>query len=252
MRSWTACLGLVVPAILLAAWAVLSGIGWLPAQILPDPSLVAKTIAEFAASGELLEHVTISLQRVLIGFAIGSAAGLLIGTAIGLSANLRAFFLTPFLFLTQVHVLALLPLLVLLVGIDEEMKIIVITWAAFVPMVLNTAQGIRNVPVQWREVGAVLTFDPWYQFSRIIAPASAPAIFTGLREAVANSWQALVIAELFASSEGLGYLVGWGRQLFQLDILLMSILAIGVIGLALNAAIGHLERRMYRWSGGTV
>ena len=236
-----------MPLLLLAAWSLSARQGWLPEQILPDPQLVLQTLREHAASGELLAHTLISLQRVVAGFALGAAAGLLLGAAIGLSRTLRVFFQAPFLLLSQVHVLGFLPLLVLLVGIDEEMKVLVIAWAAFVPMALNTAQGMRDVPLAWHEVGRVLTFDPWYSFTRIVLPAALPAIFTGLRESLANAWQAMVLAELFASSEGLGYLMVWGRQLFQLDIVLMAVLVVGTIGLVMNWTLGRLEQRLHRW-----
>jgi sulfonate transport system permease protein len=241
--------GAAVPLLLLGAWMLSARNDWLPEQILPDPMLVLQTLREHAASGELKSHTLISVQRVVAGFALGAAAGLALGAAIGLSERLRGFLEPPFLVLSQVHVLGCLPLLVLLVGIDEEMKVLVIAWAALVPMSLNTAQSMRDVPLAWHEVGRVLTFDPWYSFTRIVMPAALPGIFTGLRESLANAWQAMVVAELFASSEGLGYLMVWGRQLFQLDIVLMAVIVVGAIGLALNWTLGRLELRLHRWQG---
>jgi sulfonate transport system permease protein len=83
--------------------------------------------------------------------------------------------------------------------------------------------------------------------TRIILPAALPSIFTGLREGLAHSWQTLVAVELFASSEGLGYLMSWGRQLFQLDIVVMALVVVGAIGLVLNWTLGRVERRLRRW-----
>jgi sulfonate transport system permease protein len=252
MKPGSYLLGLIVPAGLLAAWAAAARYGLLPAQILPDPAFVAKTIGETLASGELWMHLSASLQRIAVGFAFGSAAGLLCGAAIGASSTLRELFRTPFLVLTQLHALAMLPLIVLMFGIDEEMKLFVIAWATFVPVVLNAAQGIREVSSEWVEVGRVLGFDPWYQATRIVLPAAAPSIFTGIREGLANAWQALILAELFASSEGLGYLIVWGRQLFQLDLVLTAIATIALVGLLLNSVLGIAERRLYRWRGGVA
>ncbi|ADP72729.1 binding-protein-dependent transport systems inner membrane component [Rhodomicrobium vannielii ATCC 17100] len=245
-------LGLIVPAGLLAAWTGAARFGLLPAQILPDPALVAQTIGETLGSGELWMHLSASLQRIAVGFALGAVAGLLLGAAIGASPSLRALFRTPFLVMTQLHALAMLPLIVLVFGIDEEMKLFVIGWATFIPVVLNTAQGIREVCPAWLEVGRVLGFDPWYQATRVVLPAAAPSIFTGIREGLANAWQALILAELFASSEGLGYLIVWGRQLFQLDLVLTAILTIALVGLLLNGVLGIAERRLYRWRGGVA
>jgi len=130
---------------------------------------------------------------------------------------------------------------------DEELKVIIIAWSAFIPVTLNTYRGIRAVPARYREVGQVLTFGPWSTLTKIVLPAALPTIFVGIREGLANSWQTLVAAELFASSEGLGYLMAWGRQLFQLDLVIMAMIAVGAIGLLFNWGLGSIERRLQRW-----
>lgn len=240
---------LVAPAILLALWAVSSARGWLPDQLLPAPSAVWQQLVENAESGDLWTNTLISLQRVGEGFALGSLAGLLVGAAIGLSRPLREMFDPLFLFVAQVPTLGWIPLLILAVGIDEGMKVTVIAWASFVLVVLNVAQGMRDVPPSLRELGSVLTFDPWFTLTRIVLPAAVPQIFTGLREGLANAWQTMVAAELFASSEGLGYLIALGRQLFQLDLVLAMVVVLGVIGLTLNGGMALIERRLMRWQG---
>jgi sulfonate transport system permease protein len=218
--------------------------------LLPAPGQVWATLMETAASGDLWADTLISLERVAGGFALGAAAGIVFGGAIGLSKTLRALFDPLFLFLAQVPPLAWIPLVILAVGIDEAMKVTVIAWASFVPVVLGVAQGIRDVPDGFRELARALTFDPWSLVSRVVLPAAVPAIFTGLREGLANAWQTLVAAELFASSEGLGYLISLGRQLFQLDLVLAMVLVLGVVGLAVNGALALAERRILRWQVG--
>jgi sulfonate transport system permease protein len=154
-----------------------------------------------------------------------------------------------FLFASQVPAIGWIPLLILVMGIDEAMKVTVIAWASFVPVVLNAAQGIRDVPSALRELGRVLTFDPWDQLTRVVLPSAVPAIFTGLREGMANAWQTLVAAELFASAEGLGYLITQARQLFQLELVLAMVLVLGLMGLILNGGFAAIERRLLRWQG---
>jgi sulfonate transport system permease protein len=240
---------LLVPAILLVLWSLSSAEGWLPDQLLPAPSAVWEQLVENAASGDLWTNTLISLQRVGEGFALGALAGLLVGASIGLSRTLREMVDPLFLFLAQVPPLGWIPLLILAVGIDEGMKVTVIAWASFVPVVLNVAQGMRDVPPGLRELGRVLTFDPWFVLTRIVLPAAVPQIFTGLREGLANAWQTMVAAELFASSEGLGYLIALGRQLFQLDLVLAMVVVLGVVGLAVNGGMALIERRLLRWQG---
>jgi len=242
-----AAAGLLVPAALGTVWYVAASNGWLPDQLLPAPDMVWSTLAENAASGDLWTNAAISLQRVFAGFAFGAVAGLAFGGVLGLSRTMRELLDPLFLFLAQVPPLGWIPLLILLLGVDESMKVTVIAWASFVPVVLNAAEGIRDVPEPMRELGRVLTFDPWYMLICVIIPSAVPSIFTGLREGLANAWQTMVAAELFASTEGLGYLVSYGRQLFQLDLVLAMVVVLGIVGLTVNGALAMLERFLLRW-----
>jgi sulfonate transport system permease protein len=106
---------------------------------------------------------------------------------------------------------------------------------------------VRDVPVALREVGRVLLFDRWSMVTQIVLPAAVPSIFTGLREGLANAWQTVIAVELFASSEGLGYVMSWGRQLFQLDLVLAVVAVLAVIGLSMNLGLTRLEGRLGRW-----
>jgi sulfonate transport system permease protein len=240
-------LGLVVPAGLLLAWQLSSSHGWLPDQILPSPETVLDTFTEGVGDGSLLSATLTSLRRVAEGFAAGALSGVVVGGAIGLSKPLRSLVDPVFLALSQVPVLGWLPILILLVGIDEELKIIIIGWSAFVPAVLNTSQGVRDVPAQYVELGRVLAFSRSSTLGTIVLPSAAPSIFTGLREGLANSWQTLVAVELLASFEGLGYLMAYGRQLFQLELVLVAMVIIGLIGLVFHGLLTLAEGRLQRW-----
>jgi sulfonate transport system permease protein len=239
--------GIAMPLLLLAAWWGTARNGWLPDQILPAPGVVLATLREFISSGELQDATLISLQRVAKGFAVGAVAGLAFGATIGLSPRLNRLFGPTFLGLAQVPLLAWMPVMILLVGIDEALKVILVAIATFIPVVLNVVQGFRYVPPALREVGAVLLFDPWSMMTQIILPAAVPSVFTGLREGLANAWQTVVAVELFASAEGLGYLMSWGRQLFQLDLVLAVVVVLGLIGFSLNWGLARLEGRLERW-----
>jgi len=239
--------GLAVPAVLLALWAGLAAANRLPEQILPAPAAVWAALLDSAASGDLWSNTLISLERVFEGFALGALGGLVLGALLGLSERCRIFLDPLFMFLAQVPTLGWIPLLILALGVDESMKVTIIAWASFIPVVLNVHQGIRDVPGSLRELARVLTFDRWYSVTRVVLPAAVPSIFTGLREGLANAWQTMVAAELFASSEGLGYLISMGRQLFQLDLVLAMVLVLGLVGLLVNGALGLAEQRLLRW-----
>jgi sulfonate transport system permease protein len=127
------------------------------------------------------------------------------------------------------------------------LKIIIIGWAACLPVVLGTAQGIRDVPPGYLELGRALSFSRWSQLRTIVLPSAVPSMFTGLREGLANSWQTLVVVELLASFEGLGYLMAYGRQLFQLELVLVAMIVVGAIGMSLHLLLAGVEAHLQRW-----
>ena len=243
-------LGLSFPLFLLLAWQASSSFGWLPEQILPAPAIVWQTIHDLAADGSLLSDSLVSIGRVLRGFALGAGIGLLLGAAMGLSPRLHDYLDPLFLSISQVPIVGWIPLLIVLVGIDEGLKTIVIALAAFIPVTLGAYQSMRDVPSTYREVGRVFTFSRWSMLRTIIFPAAVPSIFTGLREGASNSWQTLVAVELLASTEGLGYLMAYGRQLFQLELVITGMIVIGLIGVSADWVLGRIEQHLQRWKLG--
>jgi sulfonate transport system permease protein len=237
---------LVVPAVTLPVWFIGSERGWLAEQVLPRPADVLHTFAEMVASGELAQHAGISLLRVLLGFAVGAGAGLALGSAMGLSRRVDEHVRPLFTAIAQVPALAWIPLAMLLLGIGETLKIVVIAKAAFVPVVMNTSAGIANVPRSLVEVGESFRYTPLQMLRHVVLPGAVPPIFTGLRYGLTHAWIALVSVELLASSEGLGYLLVWGRQMFWLDTVLTAMIAIGVIGFVSDKILAAVETRLQR------
>lgn len=235
-----------LPALLFALWTVGSARGWIAPQILPPPERVADSLAELAASGDLARHTLISLQRVLIGFAAGTLVGFAIGAALGLSRTLEAYVLPGFNALVQIPVLGWLPFLLLLVGVGEPLKYLLIAHAALVPVTMSTLQGFRQTPPALDEVARVFGYTRRQRIAHVVLPAAIPTLATGVRLAFTKSWLALVVVELVASSEGLGYLIVYGRQLFQLDLVMAAVIVVGAVGLAINRLLDALEARLRR------
>ncbi|SFM35198.1 ABC transporter permease [Methylobacterium pseudosasicola] len=247
IRLRHAALGLLVPLTLVLVWALASAQGWLPEQILPAPSFVWQNLCDMAASGELAQHAGISAIRVAAGFAVGAGLGLLLGIAIGLSRPVEDYVRPLFTAVAQVPTIGWIPLLMLFLGIGETLKIVVIAKAAFFPMVVNTAAGIRNIPVSYKEVAAVLRLTRWQSLRRLVLPGALPPIFTGVRYSLTKAWTALVAVELLASAEGLGYLLVWSRQMFWLDTMLAAMLIIGLVGYVMDAMLAAAETRLQAW-----
>jgi sulfonate transport system permease protein len=240
-------LGLLLPAGLFFLWQLAVKRQWLPEQILPGPDLVWQSFKDLWDSGELLDHLAISAKRVGWGLLIGASTGLVLGFGMGLSRTVRAYVAPTFDVVSQFPVLGWIPILMIFVGIDEALKISAISIAVVVPVAVNAQKGIANIPRALFEVGRVYGFTGAQVVRRIVLPAAAPSLFTGLRQAVMQAWLTLVFVELLASSEGIGYLMVWGRQLAQLDLVVVGMLVIGAVGVVLDLVLRTIEARVQRW-----
>jgi sulfonate transport system permease protein len=232
---------------LLAAWALAVGRHWVAPQLLPAPALVGRTLLEQVQSGDLIKNIAISLGRVTAGFVLGGSLGSILGVAMGLSRRVEDYLHPLFKAISQVPVLGWLPLAMMMLGIGESLKIAIIAHASLVPVALNTLKGIRSVPKSYIEVAQAFEFDRRQLLRKVVLPASVPSIFVGLRYGITQAWLSLVTVELLASSEGLGFMIVWGRQLFQLDLVMAAIVVVGSVGLVIDRGVGAIEARLLRW-----
>jgi sulfonate transport system permease protein len=236
-----------LPATLLALWQLTAGREWVSPLILPPPAVVWQTLRDLWGDGTIQSHLAVSAGRVARGFGIGTAIGLSLGTALGLSSAFRAYVQPTILAVYQVNVMAWIPLLILLFGIDEPLKTAAIAYATVLPITINTARGIAGIPAKWFELARVHQLGRREVIWKIAIPAALPSLFTGLRSGLGSAWMSLVVVEMVASSEGVGFMVVWGRQLFQLDVVMAAIVVIGVVGLSLDLLLSAAERRLRLW-----
>lgn len=239
--------GLALPAFVLCMWWAAAARRWVPEQLLPTPAQVAATLHDLWSSGDLQSNLAFSAARVAWSLVIGTITGSLLGFGMGLSRRVHAHLHPSFNLLAQFPVLGWIPLLIIFVGIDEALKIAAISIAVTVPVTVNTLKGIANIPRPLLEVARLFRFSTWQTLGRVVLPAAAPSLFTGLRQAVMQAWLSLVFVELLASSEGIGYLIVWGRQLSQPDLVVAGMVVIGVVGVSLDLALRAIESRMLRW-----
>jgi sulfonate transport system permease protein len=236
----------LLPLVLLGLWYLGVERGWLSEQVLPPPAYVYQTLADLVTTGDLWVNATASLQRVVVGFALGAFVGMGLGLAMGLSKTVEDYLLPTFNALVQIPVLGWLPFALLLFGIGEPLKYVLIAKAASVPITLCTLQAFHQAPKGLVEVGRAYGFSRRQSVTSIVLPAAIPTLFTGLRLGFTKAWLSLVVVELVASSEGLGYLIVYGRQLFQLDLVMAAVVVVGAVGLAIDRGFDYLERRLNR------
>lgn len=235
------------PIALFILWQLGTEHGWIAPQTLPPPQMVWDTFVSMLYSGELAQHITVSVMRVVVGFSIGGLLALLLGVAMGLSQTIKEYLYPTFKLISYIPTMGWLPLLIMVFGIGESLKFVLIAKATFIPVVLNTYQGIRNVPVKYVDMGRVYGFSPWQLLRRIIFPAAFPSIWNGIRYGLTHSWLVLVVVELLASSEGLGFMMANGQQLFQIDVVLVAVGIIGVIGFLMDKVFAMVEEYVLRW-----
>jgi sulfonate transport system permease protein len=246
-RRLQALASLISPLLLLAAWILATRAHWFSDQILVPPQAVLDALREVWDSGELQGDLKISLYRLVLGFALGSAAGVALGVLLAASRQAEIYLGPTFHVLRQVPTLSLIPMFVLLFGIGETLKIVIIVKSTIFPVAIATLEGVRNIPREYLDVGRVYRLGAWTRFRRVIFPATVPAILTGVRIALGRSWMVLVAVELLAADTGIGQMMEIGRQMLRLDIVMVGVIVTGLCGFAFDRALRLLERGLLPW-----
>ncbi|NKX51134.1 ABC transporter permease [Arthrobacter deserti] len=242
-------LGLIIPAAVLAAWQLSTAAGLFSVVQLPPPAMVFEAAVDLVQRNQLGQHVAISTQRVLIGFAGGAALGLALGALVGLS-RLADVLLAPTIgALRAVPSLAWVPLLILWMKIGEDSKITLIMIGAFFPVFTTVSLALRHVDKNLVEAGRAFGLKGLKLLTTVQLPAVVPSVFSGLRLALAQAWLFLVAAELIASSMGLGFLLTDSQNNGRTDRLLLAIVLLAVIGKTTDAVLGIAEKwAVKRWA----
>jgi sulfonate transport system permease protein len=247
--EWGAtALALVVPAFVLGLWSLAVRLNLMRPQILPSPITVAQTAYGLVVSGDLLAALAVSLQRVVVGLAIGAVLGLGIGAVTGRSRRVDAYVGPTVRAICQVPTIAWLPFFMLVFGIGEGLKLALIAKASFLPLFLNTSAAMRAAPACYHEVADVLEFGRWERLRLVVFPAALPLVAGGVRLGLSNAWHVLIVVEMVAAAAGIGHLMAWSRTLFQLDVVVVTIVAIGATGWLMDATMRWIERRLSPWS----
>ena len=248
--SWTRfkpLASLISPMLLLLVWTLVTRAHWFSDRILVPPRDVWSAFLELCDSGELIEGLKISLLRLACGFGLGALGGLILGVLLEKSSHARAYLGPTFQVLRQVPTLALIPMFILLFGIGETLKIVIIVKSTLYPVAVATMDGVRDIPERYLEVGRAYRLGAWASFKRILFPAAVPPILTGMRIALGRSWMVLVAIELLTADTGIGQTMETGRQMLRLDIVMVGVIVTGVIGFTLDRGLQLLERTLLPW-----
>ncbi len=271
-RAQDIAVGLVVPVIAIGIWQWVASMGWVNENILPSPLAVwRKWVAyllpmqdfatwhgnnpggswlSWATSGELIIDSLGSLYRVVVGFAVGAGLALPLGLAMGASRVVYAWMNPLVQLLRPIPPIAYIPLSILWFGLGNPPAIFLIAIGAFFPVLMNTIAGVRQVDGIYLRAARNLGAGGSTMFLRVILPAAVPYILTGMRIGVGTAFIVVIVSEMIAVNNGLGFRILEAREYFWSDKIIAGMITIGLLGLAIDAAMNKLNNYLLRWHRG--
>ena len=235
------------PLLLLTLWIVGSATGWLDPRTLSAPWTMVTTAGDLIADGRLQDNLAVSARRAGLGLGIGVVIGTVLALISGLSRWGEAIVDGPIQIKRAIPALALVPLLILWLGIGEEMKVTTITLGVFVPVYIHTHNGLRNIDSRYVELGESLRLRPDIFVRRIVLPGALPGFLLGMRFAVVAAWLSLVVVEQINSTSGIGYMMDLAREYGQTDIIIVGLVLYGILGLLSDGAVRLVQRKALSW-----
>lgn len=240
----------------LVVWSLAVRAFSVPKDFLPPPEAVVATFARLAVEpigeGALASHAAVSLGRLALGFALALVVGLALGLVMGVSRFADALVSPVFRALRFVPPIAWAPFAIVWFGVNVGSQAFVIFASSLAPILLNTWSGVRLADPNLLRAARTLGARGPDLVRLVVLPAAVPSVVAGLRVGIATAWMALVAAEIVAGTggaSGLGYLILIGQQTLRADLTLAAMLAIGLLGLALDLLVGRLEAHWLRWKG---
>lgn len=241
-------LAVAVPTALILLWQLAAYRHWIDPRVYPAPSTIAADGWQRAADGKLWPDVWATLQRVIAGYAVGTAAGYAIGLLMGAVRIVRAA-LEPLLdALYVVPKLALLPVFLNMFGLGEGPQIALVATTVFFFVWISTMAAVMGVAEGYREAGQVFGAGPWQMFRHVLLPASLPQVLVGMRVAAGVAVLVIVASEQIAADNGLGHLIFDSRALFQNDVMFVGIVCVAVLGVVFSELVRFVGRRLTPWA----
>ncbi|MFT5534796.1 MAG: taurine transport system permease protein [Burkholderiaceae bacterium] len=242
---------LTVGLLILVWWGLTDGSGLVTSMRFPSPADTTASWGQILFNGysgaRWHEHVARSVGLVCMGFFVASSLGVALGLAMGASRTVEALANPVFLFLRPIPPLAWIPLAIVWLGLGDAAKIMVIFMAAFVPSVINTFSGVRQIDRPLLEASAMLDIKGWRFWSEVLIPGALPSIFTGLRLSLQAAWTTLVAAELVGAIAGLGQILNQGAQDIYPPMILVGMMSVALCGWLMTLMLGWVERRAMPW-----
>ncbi len=237
----------IIPVLVLTVWEIAVLAGVLQPFFFPPPTLIFQTFVKLVGSGELQSDLFPTLGRIFMGFAIGAVPGLILGLSMGWSPKIRLIMDPIISALYPIPKIAILPLVMLVLGIGEISKLVVIGIGSLFLISINSMAGVRNIDRIYFEVAENNGASKLRVFTRVVLPGSLPMIFTGIRLALGMSLLLVVAVEFNTANEGLGVMIWLAWETLRTEILYVGVIICAILGLIFSAALKRIERHIIPW-----
>ncbi|MDR6289114.1 sulfonate transport system permease protein [Inquilinus ginsengisoli] len=237
----------IPPLVIILLWQAGSSAGFIPARSIASPATIIVTFWSLLASGELLQHLLVSLGRVTAGLVIGVSTGTVLALIAGLSRRGEDLVDATMQMLRTLPFLALVPLFILWFGIGETPKIALVALGSAFPIYLTLFAGIRSVDAKLVEAASVFGLSQRELVRQVILPGALPSALVGFRYSLGTAWLSLVIGEQINASSGIGYLVMTARDFLRTDIIFVGLIVYALLGLGADQLVRIIERSVLRW-----
>jgi ABC-type nitrate/sulfonate/bicarbonate transport system permease component len=239
--------GILSPLVLLLVWELCARASVIDTRFFPAPTSILAKCGELSASGELWTNLSASLQRLLWGSLLGGVPALLLGIVMGLYRPFRAA-IDPLISASYpVPKSAILPLILLIFGLGEASKIVMVALGVFYPVVINTVTGVKQIDKIFLDVGKNFHASRWQTFRTIAVPGALPSIMAGIKLGVGMGLILIAIAEMVGAKSGIGFMIWDAWQVLSVETMYVGLLAISLLGFILTLILNEIESWILPW-----
>ena len=246
-RRRDALISALSPLFLLGLWEVLVHLGQIDRRFFPAPSSIIAAAYDLALAGKLHTHVLMSLQRLAQGFLLGGIPALIIGVLMGIWRPLRAL-VDPLIAATfPIPKSSILPLMLLIFGLGEMSKIMMVAIGVFYPIAINATTGVLQINKIYMDVGKSFKASSWSVFWTVALPGALPFIMTGIKLGAGLGLVLIAVAEMIGAKSGLGYMIWSAWETFAVEQMYVGLMMFAIIGFLLSWGLDALERWLIPW-----
>jgi len=235
------------PVGLLVAWELAAQLHFIDTRFFPAPSSIVRALIVTAQTGELWENTTISLERLVFGFLLGGVPALVLGIVMGISRPIRAS-IDPLIAATYpIPKSSILPLILLIFGLGEMSKVVMVAIGVFYPIAINSTAGVLQINKIYLDVGKSFKAGRWETFRTIALPGALPFIMTGVKLGAGLGLILIAIAEMVGAKSGIGYMIWSAWETFSVERMYVGLFVIAIIGFVMTLGLNELERWLIPW-----